>query len=438
MILAVSPYHLTTREAPAMLSLLLAERVVTLLPSPLGHGDAASDRHRSDHSLNASFPSPHSSPAPAGSHSMSDDAGAASALRSRRARAEAFAAQLPRYRAFMRSWEWLVPLWQRGVVCGELGGLAPVDDAREACRVLARDGEGAGSAGVNCVGGRYASLASLMRPDLFDDEAHYLDTLAHDLNRAGPDPGVTVPVHAGLDWFAIRAAAAARARAAVDEGGDATGASFPPILVARPEPASIAQQAEARLARPVLAFAMPMLMRAGPRTILLARDLLQRPLATLRHALSAAIRSPSDAHTPPRARGANDASAADLNESALPALTRASREYAAAFQDIRTRLMDEDECDDNDIEMMEGTAKVSIVSLPSDAVLESSLMAMHRMMPAMHHAGARVAAGTRASQSDSPIEPKPNTAATDALAHRTPHAGERLLAAVIKVLGRVR
>ncbi len=384
-----------------MVSLLLADRVVTLLPSPMGPASAAFSRSTASATHASASGTDHGAGAGVGETGGVGGVGdeGDSPTRSRRARAEALAAELPRYRAFMRSWEWLVPLWQRGVVRGELAGLSPVDDAREACRVLTRHG------GM----GRYAPLASLMRPDLFDDEAHYLDTLAHDLNRAGPDPGVTVPVHAGLDWFAIRAAAAARARAAADGCGTASDASLTPILVARPEPASVAQQAETRLALPVVAFAMPMLVRAGARTILMARDHLQGPLAALRGAIGAA------------------ADGLALDESALPALTRGAREYASAFQDVRTRLIDEDECDDNDVEMMEGTAKVSIVSLPADAVLESSLIAMQRMMPVMQ-GGAGGGGCGGGGGADQP----------QALAHRTPHAGARVLAAVVKVLGRGR
>jgi len=37
----VSPYHFTTREAPVMAAVLLADRVFTLLPSPNGEGATA-------------------------------------------------------------------------------------------------------------------------------------------------------------------------------------------------------------------------------------------------------------------------------------------------------------------------------------------------------------------------------------------------------------
>ena len=43
MLIAVSPYHMTTREPAAMAALLLASRVVTILPTP-EVGMSATDR----------------------------------------------------------------------------------------------------------------------------------------------------------------------------------------------------------------------------------------------------------------------------------------------------------------------------------------------------------------------------------------------------------
>jgi hypothetical protein len=62
MLVAVSPYHLTTREPAAIAALLLADRVVTLLPGPDRRG------------------------------------------------AELAAERLPHYLDFVLTWEWSVPL----------------------------------------------------------------------------------------------------------------------------------------------------------------------------------------------------------------------------------------------------------------------------------------------------------------------------------------
>jgi hypothetical protein len=147
MIVAVSPYHLTTRELPVMASLLLAERVVTLLPAP------------------GSFSSV---------HDVSRAVGAA-----------------PSYLEFMRSWEWSMPLWRNGVITAPLGPEGPAADVRRAVERIDLDP-------------RYATLRSFMRPDLFGDPDRLLEALSRDLNKGGPDPALSVPVCAGLDAFAAR------------------------------------------------------------------------------------------------------------------------------------------------------------------------------------------------------------------------------------------
>lgn len=68
----VSPYHLTTREAPAMASLLLAERVVTLLPASLESDSVHAAKRAAERS--------------------------------------------PWYTRFMETWGWTAPLWDEGVI----------------------------------------------------------------------------------------------------------------------------------------------------------------------------------------------------------------------------------------------------------------------------------------------------------------------------------
>ncbi len=336
MIVAVSPYHLTTREPPAMAALLLAERVVTILPAPL--------------------------------------------TGSSREKAEAMAHELPRFRRLLQSWEWLVPLWRTGVVCNACKGASPVEDAREACRTLARDG-------------RYASLAPLMRPELFDDEHHYLDALSHDLNRAGPDPGVTIPIHAGLDWFAVRQGLGSM----------------------RPEPASVAQRAEVPLAKKILTLAVPALTRAGPETLLQARQALSTPLAEWRKTLMTAAS--------PCVETLNDP-----DTSSVELLGRATRAYAAEFASIRQDL----DHDEDEIESVEGMLKLTVVSLPADAVLRSSVSAIERVRPAAMSGHVAAPNGHRPGEStnegESPLLP--------AFPH--PFEGRRLMGIIVSVMGQSR
>ncbi len=147
MMFVVSPYHITTREPPAMAALLIADRVVTMMPSPLtGH-----DRQN----------------------------------------AEAAAGRVPRYLTLLKSWEWTVPLWEAGVLASGVRGSDPVEDVRTACRRIERDD-------------RYAPLKPLMRPGLFDTDEGYLDSISRDLLKGGPDPAICVPISAAMDRFALR------------------------------------------------------------------------------------------------------------------------------------------------------------------------------------------------------------------------------------------
>jgi hypothetical protein len=144
---ALSPYHLTSREPPAMAALLLAHQVVTLLPAPFDAHDSAS--------------------------------------------AQRAARRSPRYSDFMKSWSWSVPLWQRGILVSQLHGDDAAHDMRELAQRLIADE-------------RFLPLHSLMKHHLFDSEHDYLDAIGADLLKGGPDPGITVPLAAALDRFAAR------------------------------------------------------------------------------------------------------------------------------------------------------------------------------------------------------------------------------------------
>lgn len=147
MLIAVSPYHLTTREAPAMVSLLLADHVVTMLPVPFeGEGY---DQVREAVRL------------------------------------------VPGYLRFMETWEWSAPLWKAGVVGSVYAGEDAAGDVQAVAGRIETDE-------------RLATLRPLMRAGVFEDQLAYLETLTRDLLRGGPDPAVTVPLAAGLDRFAAR------------------------------------------------------------------------------------------------------------------------------------------------------------------------------------------------------------------------------------------
>ncbi len=148
MIIAISPYHLTTREAPAMASMLLASSVVTVAPGPGG-----------------------------------GDGGAASAMAAARKSAT--------YRELAQSWEWSVPLWREGVVAGALDGSSPLDEMGGVLRRI-------------CETSDLPSLRGFVQDDLYDDPGRYLASLSRDLMKGGPDPGILLPLLAALDRFAAR------------------------------------------------------------------------------------------------------------------------------------------------------------------------------------------------------------------------------------------
>ena len=160
MIVALSPYHLTTREAPAMASLQLAEHVVTLLPS------APIDEI------------------------VDERAGFEQAVRT-----------IPRYHELLDAWRWCETLWAEGVVASTLDGADPAADVQDQMRRLSM--------------GERPELAPLIEHGLENDGWGMLGSVAKDLMRGGPDPAISLPVAAGLDAFASRHnLVAARSRAA--------------------------------------------------------------------------------------------------------------------------------------------------------------------------------------------------------------------------------
>ena len=275
LVAAISPYHLTTREPAAMAALQLAEHAVTMLPTPFSPGLGVSRR----------------------------DVGRA-------------VHAAPEYLAFMESWSWAEPLFAEGVVGSVYAGEDAAADVRRACDRIDDDD-------------RYGPLRPLMRRALFEDEAAYLRTIARDVLKAGPDPGVSIPVAAGLDAFAQRHG----------------------LVPIRPEASSLAQRAERRLATDLFALSLPVLLQASAERVLLARAL----LADEAHELGLALLEAIDAGGP------------------VDAARAAADRFASAFDRERDHLLappGRDELDE--VRTVPGTVTLRAVSSPADAVLRSS------------------------------------------------------------------
>lgn len=147
MIVAISPYLLTTREPAALVALLLADHAVTVVPSPEG-------------------------------------------VATREAVGYA-AGSIPSYLELLESWSWSKPLWEAGVIGSEFDGEDAIGDIRAALVEIETDD-------------RFAAMRPLMHAALEDTGEVYLRRFADDLLKAGPDPAISVPVAAGIDRYAGR------------------------------------------------------------------------------------------------------------------------------------------------------------------------------------------------------------------------------------------
>lgn len=280
--LILSPYYLATREAPAMLALLLGDRVATLMPRPT-HGDT-------------------------------------------REGVKITIEHAPRYLRLMESWRWSGPLWQAGVVSFELDGRQASDEL---------DGVYADIDDLESL----SSLRALTRGAVqrrAESADRSLDAVAADVLKGGPDPGISIPVHAAVDRFAVRVNA----------------------TVVRAGASSIAQRAEGRLSRRVFSFAMPILLRAGGGRLRRCRADLAGELGALREKISACR----------EATGGGETGCAGADVSA------AARSYGAAFSRWAAEGAKGD--DENQERVVAGYVSVSGVTMPSDAVLRSSRAAM--------------------------------------------------------------
>lgn len=271
----ISPYHLTTREPASIVALQLAERATTLLIAP---------RQR-----------------------VADE-------RTVRAQAE----RTPAYRAYMRSWAWAVPLFQEGILGSVDDGEDPVERVRDACRVLHDDPA-------------YAPLMPFLRSELFEDDTAYLRAASADVLKAGPDPGVSIPVAAGLDLFAA------------DRG----------MIVARSAAVSLVQRAESRLGRVIFRASVPAVVQGSADRLLLVRAL----LGGQRESLARAIAGAFESEDPGGVRSA-------------------ARAYAEAFEAEREHICSPPgPGDENEVRVVIGEASLVGMELPVDAVFRSSVAA---------------------------------------------------------------
>lgn len=268
--IGVLPYHLVTREPPATAALLLGDEVVTCVPGPVG--------------ANATV-------------------------------AAQAATRAPAFRSLVKSWAWSEQLWREGVIRSDVDGHEVIDEALTVRRQIELDD-------------RYTALRPLMRESANDEDA-YLNAVAADLLKGGPDPGVLLPITAALD------------RTAAARG----------LVVARAHASSVAQRAEESLALPRGSIVLPLFLQADTTRILHARDVLADPLNALRDAIDTL-----------------------LEEGEPRGLETAARDYARAFEASREDLHDDAPYDD--VRLVEGAASLIFTLLPSDAVLRSSLAAM--------------------------------------------------------------
>lgn len=290
---ALSPYHLTTREAPAMAALLLAGRVCTVLPVPLQGETKESIREAMNHS--------------------------------------------PRYRRLLANWLALAPLFDAGIITTLATNDDPITRVRAAADRISSEEP-------------WDPIRVFARRELFSDADHYLDAFSADLLKGGPDPGIALPVCAGLDAFAV------------DHGIPVVRAGHAAMVTGRPagqqagSGGSLAQQAEARLGEQLFSVGLPILKQAGARALASARSALRPQLTDLRDAVEAGSLSPS-------AAGATG-------------IRRAGAAYSAAFKRTFEGKLNRD--DEGGRRLLPAFVSLTARRLSPDAALISSVAAFHR------------------------------------------------------------
>lgn len=297
MIAAVSPYHLTSREAAAMAGLVLAGSVVTVRPAPEGGAT--------------------------------------------RERVTEAASRAPSFARLYESWRWTEALWRAGVV---RAGVGPAEAAEEV----------RGAVGLVLGDERYAPLRDLLRREVLEDPERSLDAVARDILRAGPDPGLSVPVAAALDRFAARHG----------------------LVVMRSRAVSVAQRAEQKLAEPLAAFALPLPVQGEGEALLAAREMLGGPLRVFREAMAGLVRE---------AGGPGRAAACAGVASAAGELAREVESRRAGLETLAER---------DRPRVVVSAVTLSVVRLPADAALRSSTTAARALAGGRGGGGGSSAAGS--------------------------------------------
>lgn len=252
------------------------------------------------------------------------------APRGTREEIEQAAAASPEYVRFMETWAWSMPLWSSGVLGSALDdGDDALGDLHTAWTQLASDE-------------RYAALRPLARTGLFETQSEFLDAISRDLVRGGPDPGISLPLAAGIDRFAARRG----------------------LVVMRSAPQSVAQRAEQALGRRVFAFAVPMLAQASAERLLSAREILGEELDELTTAVDETAGLVAAESEPAEERDA------------VERVERAARAYADAFDRADEFLASGSR---DELHVIRRMTTFTAVSLPIDAVLRSGVSAMRSL-----------------------------------------------------------
>ena len=257
-------------------------------------------------------------------------------------------AVVPRYRELLQSWEWCAARWDRGVLCAQLDGRDPAQHVCRACDRMMTDSA-------------LKLLRQLAHDRLFDSVQTYLDVISRDILHAGPNPGVSIPVVLGLDEFAF-------------EHG---------LVAIRPEPASLIQRVEARLAERLAVLAVPVIHQGDGRCVMEARDALADSLDDLRDAIGEVLTAAIEGeYVEPAQRDAR--------------LRNASRAYAHAFSEIRDELALVPR--DDEPRLVEGQVTLTLATLPRGAAITSALAArsgLGRPAPDLHRGEAEPVADER-------------------------------------------
>lgn len=236
------------------------------------------------------------------------------------------AADVPRYRMLVDRLSWCAPLFRAGVIGSEVEGEDAIDDVRDTWGRIESEDD-------------WAPLRPWMKWALPEEPERFLDALCGDMLKGGPDPGISVPIAAGIDRFSGRMG----------------------LIVARSHPTSLAQRAEAAFARSLCSWAMPVLVQATAERMELAREVLEDALADLRESVDALLEARH--HGTPDPRPVRDAA------------EQVGRMFAENLGDLTSDEGDE-------VRPVTGSATLSLVRLPVDAALRSSADAAAAMGPA--------------------------------------------------------